>query len=363
MAKSKWTEFTQNAVGTEQLKSAGSEFKSGWKAPSNIAIVKYWGKKDGQIPQNPSLSFSLNGCYTQTQLEVKYSPKGFSLTINPEGKEFAPRIEQFLRNVEPLFPFLANVEAKVTTANSFPHSVGIASSASGFASLALCLCHIEEQIKGNLGFGSPFLRKASYVARLGSGSASRSVFGGWQEWGYLPELPNSTNEYALSLSPIVDPKFFEMRDAILVVSTSPKVLSSTQGHALMANHPFADARYAEARINLNAILKALRKGDLKRFYDIAESEAMTLHGLIMSSKNQPMLLKPQSLQIIERIKAFRTEKGINIGFTIDAGPNIHLLYTSDVAQIVEAFVNEQLKPLCENQKVIFDSCGKGPELV
>lgn len=352
-----------NSVTPEILKAAGS-VKSGWKAPSNIAIVKYWGKRENQIPQNPSLSFSLSECYTETRATFTHAENGFSLLVNGESSHpFSAKLTNFFGKVTTFFPFLAQARVELETKNSFPHSVGIASSASAFASVALCLCHAEQQLLGNEGFGSSFLQKASYIARLGSGSASRSVFGGWQVWGHLVELPNSTNDFAIPVTPNIDPRFLGMRDAVLVVSTKPKELLSTQGHALMVDHPFAEARYAEAKLCLNAILKTLRKGDFPKFFALCENEALTLHALMMSSKSSPIYLKPESLTIIEAIRGFRATSSLPVGFTIDAGPNIHLLYHEDNEVAVKAFVESELTRHCENGMVIYDRCGAGPERI
>ncbi len=352
-----------SSLPVDALKPFGS-ISAAWKAPSNIALIKYWGKRPKQIPQNPSLSFSLSACYTATTLSLIYSEVRKPIVVNgDENHPFMPKLTNFFNDIEINFPFLAKASISVITENSFPHSVGIASSASSFASLALCLCEIEQRLIGNEGFGSDFLQKASSVARIGSGSASRSVYGGYQVWGYLAELPNSTNDYAIPVTPSIDPKFLGLRDAVLVVSTKPKSLSSSNGHALMVDHPYAEARYAEAKLSLNALLKALKKGDLSAFINLCEQEALTLHGLIMSSRTTPMLLAPESLLMITKIREFRQQTGLPVGFTIDAGPNIHLLYLESHAPEVESFVNAELKALCENGYVIFDKCGTGPERI
>ncbi len=350
-------------LSPDSLQSVGT-IAAAWKAPSNIALIKYWGKRKKQIPQNPSLSFSLSACYTSTTLTMSYSDSRKPIVVNGEKEHpFVPKLVAFFNEMVAYFPFIEKSAIAVETENSFPHSVGIASSASAFASLALCLCEIEQRLLGNEGLGNAFLQKASFMARLGSGSASRSVFGAYQVWGYLPELPNSTDDYAIPVTPLVDPVFLGLRDAVLVVSTEPKSLSSTKGHALMVDHPYAEARYAEAKLSLNALLKTLRKGDLDSFYRLCEHEALTLHGLIISSNTSPILLVPESLLLIAKIREFRQKSGLKLGFTIDAGPNIHLLYHDSVAVEVEKFIDAELKPICENGLVIFDRCGSGSERI
>ena len=161
--------------------------KTSWKSPSNIALVKYWGKKEGQIPANPSISFTLDECATTTTLnfsKLDTSSENFSFDILLEGEpkeDFKPKIETFFKRVEKYLPFLREYHFTIDTSNSFPHSSGIASSASGMSALALCLMDLEGQL--NLEMKDDlFTRKASFLARLGSGSAARSIEGPLVQW-------------------------------------------------------------------------------------------------------------------------------------------------------------------------------------
>ena len=157
-----------------------------WQSPSNIALVKYWGKRPHQIPANPSISFTLSNCKTNTIL--RYSPKStddFSFDVFLDGNkqaDFRPKIQQFFERILPYAPFLKSFHFDIETSNTFPHSSGIASSASGMSALAICVVALEELICVDL--DSAFLkRKASFLARLGSGSACRSIEGGLVVWG------------------------------------------------------------------------------------------------------------------------------------------------------------------------------------
>ena len=156
-----------------------------WKAPSNIALVKYWGKKGNQIPINPSLSLPLTTSYTQTIIE--FSPKQGKeqiIDFTLDGRKnplFANKIQRFLKNICPYMPFVTELDFKFISKNTFPHSSGIASSASGFAALSLGLCTIEKNISD---IPIPdFSQKASLISRLGSGSASRSIYEDASLWG------------------------------------------------------------------------------------------------------------------------------------------------------------------------------------
>ena len=153
-----------------------------WRSPSNIAIIKYWGKHGIQLPRNPSISFTLSEAHTNTS--IKYAPKTENhhqvtldfLFANQPKEAFKVKIQQYFESLLEVFPFIKQLHFTIESNNSFPHSAGIASSASAMSALALCLCEIERQLFGNLISEPEFLRKASYLARLGSGSACRSVY-------------------------------------------------------------------------------------------------------------------------------------------------------------------------------------------
>lgn len=338
-----------------------------WRSPSNIALVKYWGKKEHQMPLNPSISMSLTKCYTETSVE--FSPKttndaAFELFF--EGKKnsaFEIKIAKFIQNAQKLFPALASLHLKINTANSFPHSAGIASSASSFSALALCLCHINRSITGTEISDEEFYMQASKLARLGSGSACRSIYGGWALWGKLSEIANSSDEFAIPLNNIVNDKFKKYYDAILVVNSSEKSISSSEGHKLMETNPFKDIRISVAKENSINILNALKSGNDNGFIDIVEYEAANLHAMFLTSQPHFILVKPETLQIINKLKRFREETNLEFCFTMDAGPNIHLLYPESMRERMLAFIKSELVGLCEDGKWIDDKIGQGPKLI
>ena len=179
-------------------------YTTAWKSPSNIALVKYWGKKpEGiQIPSNSSISFTLKNCATTTQLRL-VEQADLEITVLLEGNRepgFVPKIEQFLHRISGVFPFVLNGKYTVDTSNSFPHSSGIASSASGMSALALCICDIAKE-KGLLA-EEDFKQTASILARLGSGSASRSIYGPMGQWGEHPDYRGSSDEFAIPYTDI-----------------------------------------------------------------------------------------------------------------------------------------------------------------
>ncbi len=337
-----------------------------WESPSNIALVKYWGKKGRQLPRNPSVSMSLKNSITRTKLDYEPKKIGDQLSFLFEGKRevsFENRIVKWFDRLANEFDFLSDFTFFISSENTFPHSTGIASSASAMSSLALCLCSLEEEVLGVHKDESEFFQKASRIARLGSGSASRSVYGGFAAWGKTNSFSKSSDEFAVSCSKQVNPVFQDFQDAILLVSSEKKEVSSTVGHQLMENHPYAEARYAQANDNFENLLDILRSGDLNAFIEILENEALSLHGLMMNSSPSFTLMKPNTLELIDRIRSYRKTHNVPLGFTLDAGPNIHLLFPKLEKKRVLPFIESELVPLLENGKYILDEAGSGPKKI
>lgn len=336
-----------------------------WKSPSNIALVKYWGKFGIQLPRNPSLSFSLKESYTQTSIHYQKARsipvRSFFFNNTPQEK-FANRIWKYIHSLEDIYPFLAELDLNIETQNSFPHSAGIASSASAMSAMALCLVDLESKIYGNPKNETEFMKKASYLARLGSGSAARSVYPGFSIWGMAKTIDESSdNKFAVPYNLNIHPNFVHLKDAILIVDSGEKEVSSSAGHGLMNDHPFAEDRLLQANNHLKELADALHFGDKDTFIKVVESEALSLHGLMMSSNPWFILMKPESLEIIRKVKAFREQTGCFICFTLDAGPNVHVIYSEENESEIVRFIDNDLKPLCHQSKVIFDEMGDGPK--
>lgn len=244
--------------------------------------------------------------------------------------------------------------------NSFPHSAGIASSASAMSALALCLCSLERRLFGFLKDEREFLAKASYIARLGSGSACRSVYPQLAVWGETGLAPGSSNLYAVPFTDPVHEVFHTFHDDILLISQEEKSVSSRAGHGLMEGNIYADSRYAQARQRMHELIAALQKGDLETFGRIVESEALTLHALMMTSNPPYILMKPNTLAAIEKVRAFRASQKIPLYFSLDAGPNLHLLYPDAFKPDVQKFIKSDLAQLCQTGRWIADEVGEGP---
>lgn len=329
-----------------------------WQSPSNIALVKYWGKKGKQLPQNPSVSFTLSNCRTETSVSYEASDT-FGLNFHFDGKEapeFQSKIQDFLKAHLDSFPSLNKLHLQIDSHNTFPHSSGIASSASSMSALVMCMLDIERLTKGEKDID---MKQASSLSRLASGSACRSLFPKMALWGCTDALKGSSDEYAVSLEQEIHPIFKTYRDSILIVSDAKKAVSSRAGHALMDNNPYAETRYAVAKRNVAELLSALKTGDLERFIQITESEAMQLHALMMCSEPSFILMKPNTLRIINNLHEFRKETDIPVCFTLDAGPNVHILYPDQHAEMVERFIMDELEQYCFGGRWIPDLVGEG----
>ncbi|MBL85892.1 MAG: diphosphomevalonate decarboxylase [Winogradskyella sp.] len=351
------------------LKNYNSSVESGsvkWESPSNIALIKYWGKKENQIPENPSISFTLSNCKTITKLTyTKKETKDFSFDVYFEGEQneaFKPKIQTFFERIEAYVPFLREYHFKIETSNTFPHSSGIASSASGMSALALCLMSIERSLSVVEVTDKAFYQKASFLARLGSGSACRSIEGELVVWGQN-ESTESSDLYGIKFEGEVHSNFNNYQDTILLVDKGEKQVSSTVGHKLMFGHPFAQQRFAQAHDNLAKLKAVLASGDLQGFVKIVESEALTLHAMMMTSMPYFILMKPNTLEIINKIWKYREENNSNVCFTLDAGANVHVLYPENEKESVLKFINNELADYCQNGHFITDFVGNGAQLI
>ncbi|MBC3757091.1 diphosphomevalonate decarboxylase [Hyunsoonleella sp. SJ7] len=357
-------------------KPYGKSIESGqftWESPSNIALIKYWGKRKNQIPENPSVSFTLSNCKTITSLSFskKENNDAFSFEVFLDGEkkdDFKPKIETFFKRVEAYLPFLKDYRFKIETSNTFPHSSGIASSASGMSALALCLMSVEKElvnsdvtlsaVEGSME-EDYFIKKASFLARLGSGSACRSLEGDLVLWGAHEAIEGSSDLFGVKFPHEVHSNFKNYQNTILLVDKGEKQVSSTVGHNLMHGHPFAQKRFEQANSNLSDMVSILKDGDLDRFIATVESEALTLHAMMMTSMPYFILMKPNTLEIINKIWAYRKATGSKICFTLDAGANVHVLYPENELSSVLEFIKTELVAYCQNGQYICDVIGLG----
>lgn len=326
-------------------------------APANIAFVKYWGKKGHQLPSNPSLSMALSSCSTTTK--TSFTPSGkLSVELKLDGKieeKFGQKIHDYLWELCNELPWMKDLSVQIETSNTFPHGAGIASSASGLAAFALTLTNYLQELNDQHE-EKAFFQQASYLARLASGSACRSVYGGYSVWGEST-LGNSSDLYATQIE--VHPELSQLLDTVLVIDSKEKSVSSRAGHGRMSEHFFAEARFKQAQANFNSCVEGMKTGDFERVGKILETEALSLHSMMLTSPEAYTLLRPNTLAAMEIIWDFRRETKLPLYFTLDAGPNLHLIYPESSKSKIYTFINHELRPLAE--QLIDDKTGVGPK--
>ncbi len=326
--------------------------------PSNIALIKYWGKYDGQIPGNPSISYTLNHCRTNTTMEFlanePYSVETF-LAGNEEVK-FAEKIEKYFQSIEKYLPWILQGKYIIKTENTFPHSSGIASSASGFGAIAKCLMELDTKFSSDNNQPTTNDQKASFLARLGSGSACRSLYNGLVVWGETPEVEGSSDLFAVQYpNDEVHPVFKNFNDWVLLIHEGQKSVSSTVGHGLMNTNPYAERRFQEASENFVPMKEILKSGGLQKFITLVEHEALTLHAMMMMSEPAFILMKTGTMEVINKLWKFREETGLPLFFTLDAGANVHLLFPNNGdEEKIKNFIESELIQHTQNGGVVKD---------
>lgn len=303
-------------------------------APSNIALIKYWGKRNAELnlPMNSSLSISLGQLGTQTQLsllndvnqdEVWHNDK----LVNPQSN-FATRISDFLNLIRSACQ--KELYFKVVTHNNIPTAAGLASSASGFAALSLALDQLL-QLK---------LPKTtlSALARLGSGSASRSLYHGFVIWHKGEDEQGSD-----SIAEAIKSDWQDLRVGVLTVDHAKKSVDSRSG---MNNTVKTSKLYQswpqQAAEDLTRMQFALNNKDFTSLGQIAEHNALSMHATMIASWPPLLYWQPQSVELMHRVWQAR-QQGIEVYFTMDAGPNLKLLFQQqDQTKITELFPNVQV---------------------
>ena len=348
--------MTQEFLGNSQFQISNQLVSA--SCPSNIALIKYWGKYENQIPANPSISYTLNHCRTNTTMEF-VAEEDFSVQTFLSGNEeqkFAEKIEKYFKNIQQYLPWVLKGKYIIKTENTFPHSSGIASSASGFAAIAKCLMNLDEIFNSNNQQPEFTSQKASFLARLGSGSACRSLYEGLVVWGKTEEVEGSSDLFAVPYNnDEIHPIFKNFNDWVLLIHEGQKSVSSTVGHGLMNTNPYAERRFQEAHENFTKLKTILSSGDMEGFIKLVEHEALTLHAMMMMSDPAFILMKTGTLEVINKIWDFRKITGLALFFTLDAGANVHLLFPNDIDNDrITDFIQTELIPLTQKGGVVKD---------
>ena len=293
-------------------------------ANSNIAFIKYWGNSDNQLrlPANPSISMNLNGLFTKTTVRWDESLASDVLTLNHKGAS-GEALSRVSKHMDSLRDHLKlSVFADITSENNFPTGAGIASSASAFAALTVAAVAATDQNVSE--------RTLTTLARLGSGSASRSVPDGFVEW-YTGETHESS--FAESFAPS---DYWSLVDVIAIVSDAHKAVVSKVGHTSANTSDLQAARVSGARDRLQICKQAIIDQDFATFAEVVERDSNLMHAVMMTSKPPLFYWKPASLAVMGLVTKLRLE-GINVCYTLDAGPNVHCLcLASDVENVQNA---------------------------
>jgi len=278
---------------------------------ANIAFIKFWGKKDRKlnIPYNNSISMNLSNCKTTTTVEFNPRFREDSVFLDGERLEGEKKL-RVLKVIDLVREKAAmSWRVKVFSKNNFPKDAGIASSASGFSALAL-----SASSASGLSLSQ---KELSILARRGSGSACRSIPGGFVEW---IRGRDDSSSFAVQ---IAKANFWDLRDIVAVIETGKKEKSSTEGHLLAESSPFFKIRQKLLPNRLEEIKEAFLKKNFKKFGEILEEEAVEFNVIAMTSKPPIFYWKKETFEIIEKVRKLR-EKGILSYFTTDAGPNVHV---------------------------------------
>ena len=298
-----------------------SNFSAISVACANIAFIKYWGNRDSalRLPVNGSISMNLDGLFTRTSVSFQPALALDELIINDrqvsgKGLERVSGILDLVRQAAGI-----DVRAEVVSENNFPTGAGIASSAAAFAALALA----ATQAAG-LNWSEAAI---SRLARLGSGSASRSIPSGFVEWKMGT---GDEDSYAVSIAP---PEHWDLADCVAIIAAGHKATGSTEGHALAPTSMLQAARVADAPRRLEICRQAILERDFETFATLIELDSDMMHAVMMTSQPALFYWKPATLSVMEAVRSWRAE-GLQVAYTIDAGPNVHVICRqAEMAQV------------------------------
>ncbi len=319
------------------------------RAPSNIAFVKYWGARDLDrvIPTNPSISMTLDACYSRSTVEhlagdgpheIRWRGRDGALEDAPPA--FAERVRRHLDYLRGWSG--SGGRFRVATENSFPAAAGIASSASGFAALTLAtLAALARDV--------PLAERSDLARKSGSGSASRSVMGGYVEW------PRGTGEGERHAHQVAPASHWDLRDVIALVASGPKQTSSLEGHRRAPTSPYFRTRLERLPERLGAVRMALALRDFEHLGGVIEAEAIDLHCVAMTSTPPIFYWQPETLAVLAAVRRMRAD-GVAAYATMDAGANVHVICLPESRDAVA----ERLEALDAVQRTIRDGVGDGP---
>jgi diphosphomevalonate decarboxylase len=313
-------------------------------APSNIAFIKYWGKKDEnlRLPENGSISMNLSNLLTTTTVSFIQELERDDVIINGQRDEKkTARVSLHLDRVRKLADI--GLKAKVVSENNFPTGTGLSSSASGFAALTLA---------ATAAAGLPLSEKElSLLARCGSGSACRSIPDGFTEW-----LDGDTNETSYAVS-LYKPDYWDIVDVVAVVNVGPKDIPTSEGQKFAKSSPFFSVRLSKIHDKIITMKQYLQQKDFQLFGELVESEALELHAIMLTSTPSLIYWLPGTLTVMKHVQQWRRD-GLQVYFTVNTGQDVHLICQKKDAKKVADLV----KKIPEVRDVIINSSAKGARL-
>lgn len=316
-------------------------------AGSNIALVKYWGVRrvgrQGLVPLNPSVSMTLDQARTTTT--VQFLPRLTQDTCRINRRTAPLDTMDRVRRVMDRVRRLARLKAfaRIESVNHFPTSAGVASSASGFAALALAAVRAA-----GLNDDPETLVPLTV---LGSGSACRSLYGGYVLWS-----PAGTARAPSGVRQLGPADHWPLVDLIAILSRERKKVPSEQGHLLARTSPLLAGRLKSLGKTVSRVRKAIRERDLPSLGEAIEADALCMHAVMMTSRPALLYWKPATLAVIQAVRDLRDRRGLPCYFTIDAGPNVHVITLPERA----AAVGRALRRIEGVEEVLHCPTGGGP---
>lgn len=314
-------------------------------APSNIAFIKYWGRKDEvlRLPTNGSISMNLSNLLTTTTVEFDSGLKEDTIILNGQKEDTATsRGVKHLDRIRKLAKI--QTKAKVVTENNFPTGTGLSSSASGFAALT-----VAASAAAGLTLSE---KELSVLARQGSGSACRSIPDGFVEW-----LDGDTSEasYAVSLH---GHEYWDIVDLVAVVNVGPKDVPTSEGQKSAGSSPFFEVRLEHMQERIKRMKKLINEKNFRAFGKLVETDALELHAIMLTSQPSLIYWLPGTVRMMRQVKKWRSE-GLEVYFTVNTGQDIHLICQKKDAEKVAALAEE----IPDVRKTIINEPAKGAHLV
>lgn len=300
-------------------------------AHPNIALIKYWGRRDDarNLPLTGSISITLDGLDTRTTVLFDDGLEGDELVLDgaPATDVARARVARHLKALREDARVDAGLHARVVSENSFPASAGLASSASAFSALTVAAY-------GALGIErTP--RELSAIARLGSGSACRSILGGFVEW------ERGDDDAGSAARQVATADHWDLRDVVLLLHRGEKRVGSTEGHSLARTSPLLQGRLDYVADALPAMRRAILDRDAEVVGELAERDALAMHAVMMTSDPSLLYWEAATLEALHAVRSWRHD-GVPCWFTIDAGPNVHVIVPGDAAEDVAARARDEL---------------------